>query len=129
LEEKGQVLALCEALYNKKALDIVAVHVEERTIIASWFILCSGRSVTQVKALCDELEKEAKVLGLDLRRREGYSQGQWVVLDYSSILVHLFIPDVRKYYNLERLWIESPEQTIMFSLLKEEGSPEAAVQE
>ncbi|HOR12667.1 MAG TPA: ribosome silencing factor, partial [Clostridia bacterium] len=93
MEEKEQVLALCEALYNKKALDIVAVHVEERTIIASWFILCSGRSVTQVKALCDELEKEAKLLGLDLRRREGYSQGQWVVLDYSSILVHLFIPD------------------------------------
>ncbi len=127
MEEKGQVLALCEALYNKKALDIVAIHVEERTIIASWFILCSGRSVTQVKALCDELEKEALTLGLSLRRRDGYGQGQWVVLDYASILVHVFIPDVRRYYNLERLWVGAPEETIMFSLLKEEEHEAAAL--
>ena len=63
-EIREQVLALCEVLDNKKALDILAVNVADKTIIADWFIIASGRSTTQVKALCDELEEKAAERGL-----------------------------------------------------------------
>ena len=99
-----QVEALCAALYDKKAQDIVAIHVGDKTIIADWFVICSGRAVPQVKALCDELEEKAALAGLALRRREGYDAGRWIVLDYTDVLVHIFHPEERRYYNIERLW-------------------------
>ncbi len=120
MEGKEQVLSLCEVLYNKKALDIIAIHVADKTIIADWFIICSGRAVPQVKALCDEVEDKASALGLPLRRKDGYTEGRWIVLDFSSILVHLFIPDERKYYNMERLWMDDPSEAVLFSQMKEE---------
>ena len=115
MELKEQVLELCKVLDDKKALDIVAINVADRTIIADWFIICSGRVPAQVKALADELEEKAPELGLELRRQEGYREGRWVVLDYASILVHIFIPDERKYYNMERLWIDDPKRCIDYS--------------
>lgn len=65
-EIREQVLALCEVLDNKKALDILAVNVADKTIIADWFVIASGRSTTQVKALCDELEEKAAERDLSL---------------------------------------------------------------
>jgi len=106
LTKKEQVLGLCEVLYNKKAHDIIALHVTEKTIIADWFIIASGNVPSQTKMLSDELEEKAAELGLTLRRQEGYGEGRWIVLDFADILVHLFIPDERKYYNMERLWDE-----------------------
>ncbi len=125
-EGKEQVLALCEILYNKKAQDIIAIRVADKTIIADWFIICSGRAVPQVKALCDEVEEKAAGINLTLRRKEGYSEGRWIVLDYASILVHLFIPDERKYYNMERLWMDDPGDAVLFSQIKEEEEQNAA---
>ena len=106
---KKQVDQICDVLYNKKALDIVAIHVADKTVVADWFIIASGRVPAQVKALCDELEEKAPAFDLNLRRKEGYSEGRWVVLDYADILVHLFYPEERQYYNMERLWDEHNE--------------------
>lgn len=103
---KKQVDEICETLYNKKAVDIVAIHVADKTVVADWFVIASGRVPAQVKALCDELEEKAPAFGLTLRRKEGYSEGRWIVLDYADILVHLFFPEERQYYNMERLWDE-----------------------
>lgn len=102
-----EILALCEVLDNKKAQDIVAIHVGDRTIVADWFLIASGRAVPQVKALADELDQKAAELGLMLRRKEGYEAGRWIVLDFGFALVHLFHPEEREYYNMERLWEES----------------------
>ena len=101
---KETILQLCKILYDKKALDIRAIEVTDKTIIADWFIVCSGRGVPQVKALSDELEEKAAELGLFPRRKEGYQEGRWIVLDFGDLLVHLFHPEERTYYNLERLW-------------------------
>ena len=114
-EIREQVLALCEVLDNKKALDILAVNVADKTIIAEWFIIASGRSTTQVKALCDELEEKAAERGLIARRKEGYQEGRWIVVDFGTILVHLFHPEEREYYNLERLWVDDPQHCINYS--------------
>lgn len=128
MEAKEQVLALCEVLYDKKAQDIIAIHVEDKTIIADWFVICSGRAVPQVKAICDEVEEKAPGIGLTLRRKEGYTEGRWIVLDFANILVHLFIPDERKYYNMERLWMDDPREAILFSQMKEEQEQQAQPQ-
>lgn len=112
---KEQVLGICKVLYNKKAEDISAIYVADKTIIAEWFVICSGRSVPQVKALCEELDEKYPEMGLDLRRKEGYAEGRWIVMDFGNILVHIFHPDERKYYNMERLWIDSPESIIDYS--------------
>lgn len=114
-EIREQVLALCEVLDNKKALDILAVNVADKTIIADWFVIASGRSTTQVKALCDELEEKAAERGLIARRKEGYQEGRWIVVDFGTILVHLFHPEEREYYNLERLWVDDPQHCINYS--------------
>lgn len=104
-----QVNGVCELLYNKKAFDILPIHVADKTVVADWFVIASGRVSQQVKALCDELEEKEASLGLSLRRKEGYELGRWIVLDYGDILVHLFHPEERKYYNMERLWDEHGE--------------------
>lgn len=112
---KAQALALCEVLDNKKAFDILAVNVADKTIIADWFVIASGRSITQVKALCDELEEKAAERGLIARRKEGYQEGRWIVVDFGTILVHLFHPEEREYYKLERLWVDDPQHYIDYS--------------
>ena len=66
----------------------------------------SGRNVPHVKALCDEIEDRAAEAGLEVKRKEGYEQGRWIVLDFGFVLVHLFHPEERAYYNMERLWEE-----------------------
>ena len=114
-EIKAQALALCEVLDNKKALDILAVNVADKTIIADWFVIASGHSTTQVKALCDELEEKAAERGLIARRKEGYQEGRWIVVDFGTILVHLFHPEEREYYKLERLWVDDPQHCIKYS--------------
>ena len=99
-----ETLAICKLLYEKKAIDILALHIGDKTIIADWFIVASGNSVTQMRALCDTLEEKADELGVTLHRKEGYEDARWIVLDFGFILVHLFHPEERAYYNIERLW-------------------------
>ena len=101
---EAEVLAICKVLYDKKATDILALHIGDKTIIADWFVVASGTSVTHVRALCDELEEKASELGLVIRRKEGYEDARWIVLDFGFALVHLFHPEERAYYNIERLW-------------------------
>ncbi len=105
-------ISIMEAAASKKAEDIVAVRVADKTILADWFIFMSGTSAIHVKSVCDEIEDRAAEAGLDLRRREGYNDGRWIVLDYASIIVHIFHPEEREYYNVERLWIDETTETL-----------------
>ena len=118
-EAKEQVLKICEILYDKQALNIRALNVAGKTIIAEWFVVCSGRAPTQVRTLCDELEDKAADMGLTVLRKEGYGEARWIVLDFGHILVHIFHPEEREFYNMERLWDDDPSKCINFS--KEKG--------
>lgn len=96
-----------EAILNEKgANDLLLLHVGDKTIIADYFVVCSGNNPTHVKALCDHLEEHLPQLKLPLLRVDGYEQGRWIVCDLGSILVHIFHPEERVYYNIERLWKE-----------------------
>lgn len=121
----ANIEALCEELYDKKARDIVAIPVSDMTIIADWFIICSGRVPQQVKAICDDLENKAAELGMEMRRKEGYGAGRWIVLDYADTLVHIFLPEERQYYNMERLW-DINSVAVNYSRLRDEEAEKAA---
>lgn len=96
---------ICKALSDKKAYGIVYIDVESKTSLCDYFIICSGRSSTQVKSLAENLEeKMEKEFALVPRRREGVREGRWAVLDYEDVIVHIFNDEERDFYHLERLW-------------------------
>ena len=93
-------------LKNKKAIDVEDIYVAEKSIIADYFIIASGTSSTQVKALAENLEFEISKLGVKPKKVEGYDSGNWILLDYGDIVVHIFLPEARKLYALSELWSE-----------------------
>ena len=110
-EEKAKAIALlaAKALDEKKAKDIKIIYVNEQTIIADYFVIAQGNSRTQVNALADEVEYKLGLEGIEPTKIEGRGQGTWVLLDYDSVLVHVFNPQSREYYNLEKLWADGEE--------------------
>ena len=97
---------ICAYLSTKKANDILSINVKDKTIIADYYIIASGKSSTHVKSLCSNLEEELSKGGLDPLRREGVREGRWAVLDYGDVIVHIFNDETRLFYHLERLWDE-----------------------
>ena len=97
------------ALDDKKAKDIKALKTDKLTVLADYFILCTGTSVTHIKTLTDEVEKRLTELGEPPLRREGYRAGGWVLLDFGCVIVHLFLEETREFYSLERLWSDAEE--------------------
>ena len=101
-----KVLDMAKILAAKKGEDVVVLDVNHLTIIADYFVIASGRSTTHVKSLCDELEEELGKKGIFPKRKEGYNEARWIVLDFSDILVHIFHYEEREFYNIERLWTD-----------------------
>jgi ribosome-associated protein len=103
-----QAAGVCQKVVNilldKKALDVCRVDISAMTIIAEAFIVCSGRTPIQVRALADELDEKLAAEGMKPLRREGFERARWIVLDLGSVLVHVFNREEREFYNLERLW-------------------------
>ena len=110
-DEKAKEIALlaAKALDEKKAKDIKILYVNEQTIIADYFVIAQGNSRTQVNALADEVEYKLGLEGIEPTKIEGRGQGTWVLLDYDSVLVHVFNPQSREFYNLEKLWADGKE--------------------
>ncbi|HTC31063.1 MAG TPA: ribosome silencing factor [Candidatus Acidoferrum sp.] len=95
-----------DAALEKKGEDFVAIDVAGRTILADTFALVTGRSKIQTRAIADAIVERCEVDGLTVRRVEGYSDGTWILLDLGNVIVNVFTPDQRQFYNLERLWSE-----------------------
>ncbi len=95
---------IARVLYEKKASDIVALDVSGMTVITDCMVIASGRNALQVKALADEVEDRLAQDGVCPARKEGQQEGRWVVLDYGSVLVHIFHTEEREFYRLEKLW-------------------------
>ena len=110
-EERAKEIALlaAKALDEKKAKDIKILYVNEQTIIADYFVIAQGNSRTQVNALADEVEYKLGLEGIQPTKIEGRGQGTWVLLDFDSVLVHVFNPQSRAFYNLEKLWADGTE--------------------
>ncbi len=97
-----------QAAHDKKALDLVVLDLSGIASFTDTFVLCSGTSTPQVQAITNEIDSRMKALGRRPTHVEGYRQAEWVLIDYSDLIVHIFSPKTRAFYNLERLWREAP---------------------
>jgi len=89
---------------EKKATDSILLDLRELSTITDYFLICSGQSQRQVKTIADAIDEVLSQSGVHPVGREGYEEGRWVLLDYDEFIVHIFQPEVRKFYDLERLW-------------------------
>lgn len=97
---------IAKILYDKKAQDILALYVGQMTVITDYMVIATGRSTLQTRALADELDDRLAEEGVTLRCKEGMAEGRWIVLYYGTVLVHIFHPEDREHYRLERLWAD-----------------------
>ncbi len=103
-DAKSLAEAIAEVLDSKKARDIKVLYVEDKTVIAEYFVVCTGNSSTQVKALAGEVEYRIGQRGVEPYSVEGRDNGTWLLLDYSNVIVHIFGREAREFYNLDKLY-------------------------
>ncbi len=95
------------ALDDKKAKDVKILKTAEQTVLADYFVICNGSSPAHIKALVDEVDKQLSEAGEPPIRREGLRSDIWVLMDFGSVIVHIFTDEARKFYDLERLWSDA----------------------
>ena len=98
---------IARAAVEEHALDVCILELTPITVIADYFVICSGRSGLQIRSICDAVELYAEESGDRLLRRDGYEEAKWIVLDYGSVIVHIFLPEQREFYRLEELWSDA----------------------
>jgi len=98
--------AIAAVLDSKKGRDIKVLHVEDKTVIAEYFVVCTGNSSTQIKALADEVEYKIDKRGIKPYGIEGRDNNTWLILDYSNVIVHIFSREAREFYNLDKLYAD-----------------------
>lgn len=110
---------IVQILDSKKAKDIKLLHVEKQTVIADYFVICTGNSRTQIKSLADEVEYKLSLVDIAPMHTEGAETGIWVLQDFGNVIVHIFNRDSRDFYKLDKLYMDTTEQDIS-GLLQEE---------
>ena len=120
MESSELALRIARILHEKKAQNIVVLRVSQMTVITDYMVIASGRSALQVKALADDVDDALAEEGALLRAKEGQGEGRWIVLDYGSVLVHIFHPEDRQFYHLERLW-EDGQNRVALPFLAEDA--------
>ena len=107
LSAKEVALEVTRALDAKKGIDIRLLRIEKVSSLADYFLICTGTSNTHVKTLCDYAEYTMEQLGEPMLGREGHRGNSWELLDFGSVVVHVFTEEARKFYDLERLWADA----------------------
>jgi ribosome-associated protein len=100
----GEVAKAVRAALDKKASDILVLDLRETPAFTDFFVLCSGQSTRQVKAIADGVEEALKAAKVRPAHVEGYDRAEWILMDYFNFIVHVFTPQTRVFYSLERLW-------------------------
>ena len=100
-------IAVTKALDEKKGMDISLLKIDRVSSLADYFLICTGTSNTHVKTLCDYAEFTLEELGETMLGREGHRGNAWELLDYGTIVIHVFTDEARKFYDLERLWADA----------------------
>ncbi|MCC6345633.1 MAG: ribosome silencing factor [Nitrospirales bacterium] len=108
MESKTKAIAVAEASLEKKAYVPLVLELKGLTVIADYFVICSGASTTQVRAIADFIEESLKSLGIRPTRIEGAENAHWILMDYGDVIVHIFEEQTRAYYELEKFWLDAP---------------------
>lgn len=93
-----------QAARDKKGQQVVILDIRKISLIADYFVITHGTSIPQVQAIAREVEEKVTALGEKLLRREGFDSARWILLDFGAVVVHVFMEEERKFYDLERLW-------------------------
>jgi ribosome-associated protein len=112
LEAKELAQLTAELALSKKAKDVVILNLSGLSDVTNYFVVCTGESDTQVKAIADAIDDGSREQGSRVWRREGMKNLQWVLLDFVDVVVHVFQPRVRDYYDIERLWGDAPRTVV-----------------
>ncbi len=106
---EGREIAIraAEAALAKKAADLIVLELTGLTIVADYFVICSGESTTQVRAIAEYIEEELAKSGVKPLGIEGRTYSHWVLVDYGDVIVHVFEKETRAYYDLEKLWMDA----------------------
>jgi ribosome-associated protein len=100
----AEVATVVRTALDKKALDVVVLDLRDTPAFTDFFVLCSGQSSRQVKAIVDAVEETLKAAKERPAHIEGYERAEWILMDYFNFIVHVFTPNTREFYGLERLW-------------------------
>ena len=119
LSPKEIAIAVTKALDEKKGMNIKLLKIDEVSSLADYFLICTGTSNTHVRTLCDYAEYTLEQLGEPMLGREGHRGNSWELLDYGSIVVHVFTQEAREFYSLERLWADAEEINISDIIIAE----------
>ena len=119
LSAKQVAYEVTKALDSKKGMDIKLLRIDEVSSLADYFLICTGTSNTHVKTLCDYAEFTMDNLGEKLLGREGHRGNSWELLDYGSVVVHVFTEEAREFYALERLWADGEQVDISGIIIEE----------
>ena len=123
-DSKTLAIRIAKILDKKKAQQLRVLKVQDLTVLTDYFVIASGTSTTQVAALADEVDYQLSQRGIKPYNTEGFDSKNWVLLDYSSVIVHVFVPNTRTYYDLEHLWADGEPVDISAYLKPEEGAAE-----
>jgi len=103
----SDIKLVVNAALDKKAADVVLLDLRKTPAFTDFFIICTGGNVRQVQAIADGVEETMRQHGAKPTLTEGYDRGEWILLDYFDVIVHVFSPAKREYYGLERLWADA----------------------
>lgn len=107
LEPREAAVLAAEVAAEKKASDVVVMNVGPILVITEYFVIATGGTDRQVKAIADEVEAKLRDVGVKPVGREGEAEGRWILIDFDEIVVHVFQPDEREFYRLEKLWSDA----------------------
>ncbi|MCX6552734.1 MAG: ribosome silencing factor [Acidobacteria bacterium] len=99
-----EIIAAARAAYDKKATGVMALDLRKAQAFTDFFFICTGQNARQVKAIADAIEAALGSDGTKPAHVEGYDRADWILLDYFTFVVHVFMPELRRFYDLERLW-------------------------
>ena len=109
ISSKELAKAACKALADRWGRDIVTIYVRDKTVLCDYFVLASGSSSTQIRALGEHVEEKIESLyNLQPTRTEGVHDGRWAVIDYGDVIVHIFYAETRNFYSIDRVWADAP---------------------
>jgi ribosome-associated protein len=120
IEEKAHAIA--EAAAHRRAADIIILDLRALTSICDYFVICTGRSPVHVKAVADEIARTMAEGGSKPGHIEGLSEGRWVLLDFLSVVAHVFTGEAREYYQLEQLWWDAPREEVASTIVTPSGT-------
>ncbi len=114
MDARDRALIAAHAAEEHKAEAVVVLDLRGLTLITDYFVICTGETTVQIRAIAEAVEEAMHAAGARLQHREGTEHARWVLLDYGDVVVHIFGPEERKYYRLERLWQDA--RVVRFSV-------------